>query len=93
MKLTILEDAKKRPGLFCWAGEPPALDSWVKERGWSIPEDLRHLWCETGGGDFFDEGETIFAPFSDLAYKTRMDPAQVSAGFLFYIRCARNVRF
>ncbi|HYL82593.1 MAG TPA: SMI1/KNR4 family protein [Candidatus Angelobacter sp.] len=68
MKLTILEDAAKRPELFSWAGaiEPSVLDSWLKDRGWNIPEDLRYFWLQTGGGDFFDEGETIFAPFSDL---------------------------
>jgi hypothetical protein len=68
MKLTILEDARKRPELFCWAGaiEPPVLDSWLNARGWHVPEDLRYFWSQTGGGDFFDEGETIFAPFSDL---------------------------
>lgn|ERR1700740_3050730 len=68
MKLKILEDAAKRPELFCWAGpiEPAVLDSWLKDRGWTVPEDLQYLWSQTGGGDFFDEGETIFAPFSDL---------------------------
>ncbi|HXJ13169.1 MAG TPA: SMI1/KNR4 family protein [Candidatus Limnocylindrales bacterium] len=67
MKLTILEDAAKRPEYFSWAGaiEPPVLDSWLAERGWNVPDDLKYFWSKTGGGDFF-ESETIFAPFSDL---------------------------
>ncbi len=68
MKLTILEDATKRPELFCWAGaiERAVLDSWLKDRGWNVPGDLKYFWSQTGGGDFF-ESETIFAPFSDLS--------------------------
>ncbi len=85
MKLTILEDAAKRPELFCWAGpiEPSVLDSWVKARGWNVPEDLKYFWSQTGGGDFFDEGETIFAPFSDLCAHDSVDEvnkAQINAG-------------
>jgi hypothetical protein len=84
MKLTILEDAAKRPELFCWAGpiEPTVLDSWLKDRGWNVPEDLKYFWSQTGGGDFF-EGETIFAPFSDLWADDSVDKvyrAQVNAG-------------
>jgi hypothetical protein len=67
VKLTILEDATKRPDLFYWAGaiELSVLDSWLGDRGWNVPEDLRYFWSQTGGGDFF-ESETIFAPFSNL---------------------------
>ncbi|HYA98174.1 MAG TPA: hypothetical protein VEH49_08775, partial [Methylomirabilota bacterium] len=67
MKLTILDDAATTPTLFCWAGpiEPSVLDSWLKERAWVVPEDLKYLWSQTGGGDFF-ESETIFAPSSSL---------------------------
>ena len=84
MKLTILEDATKRPELFCWAGaiEPPVLDFWLKERGWNVPEDLKYFWAQTGGGDFFDS-ETIFAPFSDLWANDSVDQvyqAQLSLG-------------
>jgi len=85
MRLTILEDARKRPELYCWAGaiEPPVLDSWLNARRWNVPEDLRHLWSQTGGGDFFDEGETIFAPFSDLCAHDSVDEVnryQISRG-------------
>lgn len=98
MKLTILEDSAKRPDLFCWAGaiEPSVLDSWLKERGWSVPEDLKYFWSETGGGDFF-EGETIFAPFSDLWAHDSVDEvnrAQLSAGMpKHYLALHDGLRF
>ena len=67
MKLTILEDASERQDLFFWAGpiQLSMLESWLAEHSWNIPQELKYLWSETGGGDFFDT-ETIFAPFSDL---------------------------
>ena len=67
MRLTILEDAEKEPGLFFWAGsiEQSVLELWLSERGWSIPDDLKFLWLQTGGGDFF-ETETIFGVFNGL---------------------------
>lgn len=85
MKLTILEDARRRPELFCWAGaiEPSILDSWLKNRGWNVAEELKYLWLQTGGGDFFDEGETILAPFSDLWAHDSVDEVnktQINAG-------------
>lgn len=27
-----------------------------------VPDDVRELWAVTGGGDFFDEGETLLRP-------------------------------
>lgn len=67
MQLTLLIDAKSRPELFDWAGpiENKKLDSWLDQMQWIIPDDLKYLWCETGGGDFL-ESETIFYPFSSL---------------------------
>ncbi len=84
MKLTILEDATKRPELFCWAGaiDPSVLDTWLKDRGWKVPEDLKYLWSRIGGGDFL-ESETIFAPFSDLWADDSLDQVnkvQISRG-------------
>jgi hypothetical protein len=99
MKLTILEDATKRPELFCWAGaiDPSVLDSWLKDRGWNVPEDLKYLWSQTGGGDFFDEGETIFAPFSDLWADDSLDQvnkAQISGGMpKHYLAFHSGLRF
>ena len=98
MKLTILEDAKKRPELFCWAGaiEPSVLDFWLKEQGWNIPEDLKYFWLQTGGGDFF-ESETIFAPFDDLWANDSVDQvnqAQKKAGMpKHYLALHTGLRF
>jgi hypothetical protein len=98
MKLTILDDAAKRPELFCWAGaiELSVLDSWLRDREWNVPEDLRYFWSQTGGGDFFD-GETIFAPFSDLWANDSVDKvykAQVNAGMpKHYLALHDGLRF
>ncbi len=61
----LLKDRATRPGLFHFLGaiQPEKLDMWLRERNLIIPPDLRHLWCETGGGDFF-ESETILGPFA-----------------------------
>src|SRR5260370_38135385 len=99
MRLTILEDAAKRPELFCWAGtiEPSVLDYWLKDRGWNVPEDLKYFWSQTGGGDFFDEGETVFAPFSDLcAYDSEdeVNKHQISRGMpKHYLALHTGLRF
>jgi hypothetical protein len=98
MKLTILDDAAKRPELFCWAGaiELSVLDSWLRDREWNVPEDLRYFWSQTGGGDFFD-GETIFAAFSDLWANDSVDKvykAQVNAGMpKHYLALHDGLRF
>jgi len=66
----ILRDQRRRPDIFHFFGaiEPDRLISWLRERRFTIPDDLRQLWCETGGGDVF-ETETILGPFgrTDLA--------------------------
>ena len=60
MRLTVLEDAARRPDLFIWRGaiDPNRLDAWLLRRQFRIPGDLRCFWIETGGGDFF-ESETV----------------------------------
>ncbi len=98
MKLAILEDATKKPELFCWAGaiDRSVLDSWLKDRGWNVPEDLKYLWSQTGGGDFL-ESETIFAPFSDLWADDSLDQvnkAQLSRGMpKHYLAFHSGLRF
>ncbi len=99
MKLTILEDATKRPELFSWAGavQPSVLESWLKDRAWKIPEDLKYLWFQTGGGDFFYDGETIFAAFSDLYASDSVDEVnkyQISRGMpRHYLAFHAGLRF
>jgi hypothetical protein len=62
--LAILKDAKIRSGQFCWFGpiERGEIESWMKLAGFSVPSELVELWSLTGGGDLFDDGETIFRP-------------------------------
>jgi hypothetical protein len=98
MKLTILEDATKRPALFCWTGaiDPSVFGPWLKDRGWNVPEDLKYLWCQIGGGDFL-ESETIFAPFSNLWADDSLDQAnkaQISRGMpKHYLAFHSGLRF
>jgi hypothetical protein len=70
MTAQIQEDHAKRPDLFHFGGPiiPAQLNDWLQERNLAVPEDLKRLWCEMGGGDMF-ESETILSPFgvSDLA--------------------------
>jgi hypothetical protein len=59
----LLDDSQIRPDLFQFMG-PLAevkLDAWLKDRHYSVPNDLRELWRDTGGGTLF-ETETILAP-------------------------------
>src|SRR5215470_4006574 len=62
--LAILKDAAARPELFGWFGPIASheIDSWLKQSNLRVPGDVRELWATTGGGDFFDEGETLLRP-------------------------------
>ena len=62
--LAILKDAAARPELFGWFGPIPSheIDSWLKQGNLRVPDDVRELWAVTGGGDFFDEGQTLLRP-------------------------------
>jgi len=62
--LAILKDAAARPELFGWFGPIASheIDSWLKQSNLRVSDDVRKLWAVTGGGDFFDEGETLLRP-------------------------------
>ena len=62
--LAILKDAAARPELFGWFGPIASyeIDSWLKQNNLRVPDDVRELWAATGGGDFFDDGETLLRP-------------------------------
>jgi hypothetical protein len=62
--LAILKDATARPELFGWFGPIPSheINSWLKQSNLRVPDDVLELWAVTGGGDFFDEGETLLRP-------------------------------
>ena len=65
MTLQILEDARERPELFCWAGALnfEQLSGWSSRNSLVLVPELFHLLSVTGGGDMF-ETETILMPFS-----------------------------
>jgi hypothetical protein len=60
------EDMAKRPRLFHLNGPIPCaeLDAWLSKRNLTVPDDLREVWCETGGGDV-DQTETILGPYGN----------------------------
>ena len=62
--LAILKDAAARPELFGWFGPIASheIDFWLRQNNRRVPDDVRELWALTGGGDFFDEGETLLRP-------------------------------
>jgi hypothetical protein len=62
--LEILKDAAARPELFGWFGPIAShdIDSWLKQSNLRVSDNVRELWAVTGGGDFFDEGETLLRP-------------------------------
>src|ERR1700730_19024117 len=62
--LAILKDAAARPELFGWFGQIPSheIDSWLKQCNLRVPDDVRERGAVTGGGDFFDEGQTLLRP-------------------------------
>jgi hypothetical protein len=64
MNTLLQEDAARRPDIFYFFGPiPPAeLDAWLNKRKLTVPDDLKQIWCETGGGDLF-ESETILGPY------------------------------
>ena len=68
MSRFLHNDCSKRPDLFNFNGPIPLseLDRWINERQLNVPNDLKLLWHETGGGELF-ESETILSPFGDSA--------------------------
>ncbi|MGA2375559.1 MAG: SMI1/KNR4 family protein [Candidatus Sulfotelmatobacter sp.] len=63
MNPLLREDAARRPRIFLFNGPIPLaeLDAWLIERNLTVPDDLKQVWCETGGGVIF-ESETILGP-------------------------------
>lgn len=63
--MQIFNDAKQRPKLFMWYGQPPPaqFETWLREYRQSFPADLIEFWRLTGGGDVF-ESESILGPLS-----------------------------
>ena len=59
----LQRDAVAHPGVFQFAGplSRPELDRALGRYAAVVPEDLVQLWCDLGGGDFF-ESETLLSP-------------------------------
>jgi hypothetical protein len=66
MNESFREDMARHPELFLFNGPIPRgeLDVWLRKRNLTVPEDLKEVWCETGGGDV-DQTETILGPYGN----------------------------
>jgi hypothetical protein len=62
--LKILKDAKGRHNVFLSFGAIAVeqIESWMRSSSLIIPGDLVEFWSQTGGGDLFDDSETILRP-------------------------------
>jgi hypothetical protein len=62
--LAILKDAGSRPDLFHWFGaiEREQIESLLRSSSLEVPSDLLDFWTQTGGGDPFEDSETMFRP-------------------------------
>jgi hypothetical protein len=67
--LKILEDAEGRDDVFQPFGAIALeqIESWMRASSLSIPRDLVEFWSQTGGGDLFDDSETILRPTQVLS--------------------------
>jgi hypothetical protein len=62
--LKILEDSVGRSNVFISFGAIARgeIESWMQAASLTIPSDLIEFWCQTGGGDLFDDSETMLRP-------------------------------
>jgi hypothetical protein len=62
--LKILKDAEGRHDVFLSFGAIPLeqIESWMRSSSLIIPRDLVEFWSQTGGGDLFDDSDTILRP-------------------------------
>ncbi len=62
--LKILKDAEGRNDVFMPFGAIALeqIESWMRSSSLIIPRDLVEFWSQTGGGDLFDDSETILRP-------------------------------
>ncbi len=59
----IIRDSIQRPDLFAWRGglSLTEIQEWERVQLISVPDDLKDLWSNKGGGELF-ESETILQP-------------------------------
>jgi hypothetical protein len=62
--LKILKDSEGRHDVFLAFGAiaPNHIESWMHSSSLNIPPDLVEFWSQTGGGDLFDDSETMLRP-------------------------------
>src|SRR5260221_5147426 len=62
--LKILKDSEGRHNVFLAFGAiaPNHIESWIHSASLNIPRDLVEFWSQTGGGDLFDDSETMLRP-------------------------------
>jgi hypothetical protein len=62
--LILLKDAEGRHDVFISFGAIALdqLESWMRSSSLIIPRDLVEFWSHTGGGDLFDDAETMLRP-------------------------------
>jgi hypothetical protein len=64
--MTMLVDLQRYPRVFVFQHpiSEDHLDAWLAQRSLHIPDDLKRVWLQVGGGDMF-ESETLLAPLGD----------------------------
>jgi hypothetical protein len=62
--LKVLKDSEGRRDVFLSFGAIPlaSIESWIRTASLHIPHDLVEFWSQTGGGDLFDDSETMLRP-------------------------------
>jgi hypothetical protein len=62
--LKLLKDSEGRHDVFRSFGAIPfePIESWMCSASLIIPRDLVEFWSQTGGGDPFDDSETMLRP-------------------------------
>ncbi len=62
--LKILKDSEGRHDVFLSFGAIAFehIESWMRSASLIIPPDLVEFWSQTGGGDLFDDSETLLRP-------------------------------
>jgi hypothetical protein len=72
--VALREDAARRPDIFLFNGPilSAPLDDWLGTRKLIVPDDLKEVWQETGGGIIF-ESETILGPYGNRGLGENVD--------------------
>src|SRR6202521_2495816 len=73
LELLKADIARHAKAVFLNGPIPQAeLETWLVARSLTVPDDLKRVWCETGGGDMF-ESETIHGPYGKVELADDVD--------------------